>query len=193
MTELIWDGKYTEDPKTGKRVKSAADRDRTMSLLASGRETQKGDRDIFITQLTPLLSRKKTLAEEIGALDVQSFVCPNLPLVAADNDFEDRFAKLPAPLGFAIEYTDSAANLRYYEPDFIAVASDGLHHLMETKGREDIDVKHKDRAATLWCESVTALTDTPWTYLKIPQSEFDTLRPDSLTELLILAPQARER
>ena len=126
-------------------------------------------------------------------------------LVAADNDFEKRFAKfledapdvvrfakLPSQLGFAIEYTDNAANLRYYEPDFIAVNEEGIHYLLETKGREDIDVKHKDRAATLWCESVTALTDTPWTYLKIAQTEFDTLRPDTLLELIILAPQTLE-
>jgi type III restriction enzyme len=59
----------------------------------------------------------------------------------------ERFAKLPDPFGFAISYTDTAANLRYYEPDFVAVTADGVHHLIETKGREDVDVKHKDRAA----------------------------------------------
>ena len=55
-------------------------------------------------------------------------------LAACDNDFEERFArflqaaddvaafaKLPSQFGFAIEYTDSAASLRYYEPDFVAV------------------------------------------------------------------------
>ena len=96
-------------------------------------------------------------------------------LVAADNEFEKafavflekapdvaRFVKLPERFGFMIPYTDSAANLRYYEPDFIAVTSDGVHHLIETKGREDIDVKHKDRAAQLWCENASLLTGTEW-------------------------------
>ena len=59
------------------------------------------------------------------------------------------FAKLPQRFGFAIEYTDSATNLRYYEPDFVAVGYDGTHYLIETKGREDIDVAHKDRAALI--------------------------------------------
>jgi hypothetical protein len=36
------------------------------------------------------------------------------------------FAKLPSRFAFAIEYTDSANNLRYYEPDFVAIDSDGM-------------------------------------------------------------------
>jgi type III restriction enzyme len=100
-------------------------------------------------------------------------------LVAADNEFErefahflqdatdvQAFAKLPQRFGFAIEYTDSATNLRYYEPDFVAIGNDGAHYLIETEGREDIDVAHKDRAALIWCESATLLTDTAWHYIK---------------------------
>jgi len=37
--------------------------------------------------------------------------------------------------------------MRYYcyEPDFVAVAEDGAHYLVQTQGREDTDVVHKDR------------------------------------------------
>ncbi|MCL4535124.1 MAG: DEAD/DEAH box helicase family protein [Bacteroidetes bacterium] len=122
-------------------------------------------------------------------------------LVTCDNDFERRFAqfledasdvaafaKLPAQFGFAIEYTDSATNLRYYEPDFVAVLADGSHHLIETKGREDVDVAHKDRAAQIWCENATLLTGTSWQYLKVPQNEFAQLQPTEYADLLVLAP-----
>ncbi len=71
-----------------------------------------------------------------------------------------RFSKLPEQFGFAIEYTDSNNNLRYYEPDFVVVANDSAHFLVETKGREDVDVKNKDRAAMLWAENATRLTGT---------------------------------
>ena len=117
-------------------------------------------------------------------------------LVAADNQFEktfaeflekasdvDRFSKLPERFGFIIAYTDSAANLRYYGPDFVAVTTDRIYHLIETKGREDIDVTHKDRAARLWCENATLLTGREWRYKKIPQKEFEKLRPDDLIAL----------
>lgn len=123
-------------------------------------------------------------------------------LAACDNEFEERFArflqdaedvtafaKLPSQFGFTIEYTDSMASLRYYEPDFVAVLDDGAHKLIETKGREDPDVAHKDRAATLWCENATKLTETTWTYVKVPQTGFDKLQPTSFSDLVVFEQQ----
>ncbi len=97
------------------------------------------------------------------------------------------FAKLPEQFGFAIEYTDATNNLRYYEPDFVAVATNGTHYLIETKGREDIDVANKDRAAILWCENATRLTGTLWRYVKVPQKEFEQLQPDEFADVLVFA------
>jgi hypothetical protein len=51
------------------------------------------------------------------------------------------------------EYTDSAGNLRYYEPDFVVFTKHGTHYIAETKGLEDVNVANKDRAAHLWCEN----------------------------------------
>ena len=71
-------------------------------------------------------------------------------LVAADNDFEREFAqclhnasdvvsfaKLPRRFGFTIEYTDSATNLRYYEPDFVAVDRSGVHYVIGNEGARE--------------------------------------------------------
>jgi len=120
-------------------------------------------------------------------------------LVPADNEFEKafakfldkapdvlRFAKLPGKFNFSIPYTDSVANLRYYEPDFVAVTQDGIHHLLETKGMEDVDVKHKDRAAELWCENASILTGTEWAYQKVMQKEFEKLQPTDFDDLIAL-------
>jgi type III restriction enzyme len=119
-------------------------------------------------------------------------------LVAADNEFERdfakflndasdvrSFAKLPQRFGFTIEYTDSATNLRYYEPDFVAIDRDLAHYVIETKGREDIDVAFKDRAATIWCENATLLTGTPWKYVKVPQIEFGKLEASDLADVFL--------
>jgi type III restriction enzyme len=119
-------------------------------------------------------------------------------LVAAGNEFElnfakflenapdvERFAKLPEQFGFSIEYTDSNNNLRYYEPDFVAVTPDGGHYLIETKGREDVDVANKDRAASLWCENATKLTGVEWEYIKVRQKEFEKLQPDEFVDIKI--------
>ena len=118
--------------------------------------------------------------------------------IPCDNSFEERyalfldkaddvvsFAKLPEQFGFFIQYTDSVANIRNYYPDFVAVRADESYWLIETKGREDIDVQHKDQAARQWCEKATELTVNRWSYVKVLQKEFDTLHPDSFEELLI--------
>ena len=120
-------------------------------------------------------------------------------LVPCHNEFEkefaqflqkapdvQRFAKLPEQFGFAIEYTDSVGNLRYYEPDFVALASDGTHYIVETKGLEDTNVANKDRAAQLWCENATRLTGKPWAYLKVLQTAYKQLQPNEFEDLFVL-------
>ncbi len=124
-------------------------------------------------------------------------------LVPCENQFEkefakflqeaedvERFAKLPEQFRFVIDYTDAAGNLRYYEPDFVVVTEDGTHHLMETKGLEDVNVAHKDRAACLWCENATALTGKSWCYLKVRQEEYNRLQPTWFADLTVLATTA---
>lgn len=92
---------------------------------------------------------------------------------------------LPPQFGFAIEYTDSVASLRYYQPDFAVVLADDTRQLVETKGREDPDVPFKDRAARTWCENATALTGATWQYGKVPQAGFESLQPDAYSDLLV--------
>ena len=122
-------------------------------------------------------------------------------LVPCHNEFEkefaqllqkapdvQRFAKLPEQFGFAVEYTDNAGNLRYYEPDFVVLAGDGTHYIVETKGLEDTNVANKDRAAQLWCENTTRLTGKPWAYLKVLQTAYKPLQPTQFEDLFVLAP-----
>ncbi|MFZ3376475.1 MAG: DEAD/DEAH box helicase family protein [Chthoniobacterales bacterium] len=120
-------------------------------------------------------------------------------LVPCDNEFEKefarflekaedvlRFAKLPEQFGFAIDYQDRAGNFRYYEPDFVALTSDGSHYIIETKGLEDVNVANKDRAAQLWCENTTRLTGKSWGYLKVLQTEYKRLQPTAFSDIVVL-------
>src|SRR4051794_19656789 len=113
-------------------------------------------------------------------------------------DFEQAFANFldhaPEIAAFAnlgnltpnlsIEYLDGEANLRQYEPDFVARTTEGDYWLIETKGREDADVQRKDERAVKWCEDVTTLTGQTWRYLKVPDKEFKKLKPASFDELV---------
>jgi type III restriction enzyme len=87
----------------------------------------------------------------------------------------------------AIEYTDSAMNLRNYYPDFIAVDNEGTNWLLETKGQQTEEVSHKDHAAEMWCQNATLLTSKRWQYLKVMQKELEGLRPDLLADLKVLS------
>jgi type III restriction enzyme len=120
-------------------------------------------------------------------------------LVPCHNDYEkefalflqkaedvERFAKLPEQFGFVIEYTDNMGNLRYYEPDFVAVTKGGTHYIAETKGLEDVNVANKVRAAQLWCDNTTLLTGKPWAYVIIRQQEYKQLQPTRFEDLLVL-------
>jgi type III restriction enzyme len=105
---------------------------------------------------------------------------------AGDSGEVDAFSKLPQQFGFAIDYQDANLNPRAYYPDWVARDTNGGFWLLETKGAEDVDVEHQDRAATLWCEAATALTGRQWRYVLVRQKEFESLRPTSLAELSVL-------
>ncbi len=168
-----------------------------MTLNAFGKALRK----LVVEQQEPKLVASRRLSETPAfPYSRKTFKAPKtvFNLVTCDNEFEGRFArflqaagdvvafaKLPPQFGFAIEYTDSRASLRYYEPDFAAVLKDGSHQLIETKGREDPDVAQKDRAAILWCENASALTTTRWRYLKVPQAGFEKLEPTAFQELQV--------
>jgi type III restriction enzyme len=50
---------------------------------------EKLDRDIALPVLSPILTRKKSLAEEIAALEVSRFQCPTLPRKEGDQEAQN--------------------------------------------------------------------------------------------------------
>lgn len=163
-------------------------------------EFEKALRNIVIEEKTPeLLSPSRYLSStppfpfSKAVIDAKKSV---FNYVACHNEFErnfarflensedvEAFAKLPEQFGFCIEYTDTLANIRHYYPDFVVKLMDGEHWLIETKGREDIDVQLKDKSAINWCENATELTQIKWDYLKVLQKDFENIHPDNFGEL----------
>ena len=163
-------------------------------------EFRKALRDLIVEAKVPqLLSVSRMLSETLPfpfsrkLLDSPRTV---FNYAACDNEFElafarflggadevEAFAKLPESFGFCIQYTDNVANIRNYYPDFVARLTDGSHWLLETKGREDVEVRLKDNAALNWCDAATNLTGVSWQYLKVLQKDFEGLNPDSFADL----------
>jgi type III restriction enzyme len=165
---------------------------------------------VFLKLLRPLLTDEKE--PKIGGMTRLLSTTPPFPwsgrvveakktlfnLTPCGNEYEQAFANFLdnasdvvafANLGnlsskFSIEYLDAEANLRYYEPDFIALDTNGIRWLLETKGREDLDVNFKNARAEKWCEDVTNLTDTEWHFQIVKQKDFALLKPKTLSDLI---------
>jgi len=119
--------------------------------------------------------------------------------VPCDNDFEvdiakflDRaedvvaFSKIVPKIGFFVEYRDSDGNLREYYPDFFVLTNKNEHFIVEAKGREDVDVEHKDKRIKLWCEDATNLTKSNWFFKRIDQENFKKYKLNSIKELALV-------
>jgi hypothetical protein len=49
-----------------------------------------------------------------------------------------------------------------------------------------VNVANKDRAAHLWCENTTKLTEKPWAYVEVLQTAYKQLQPTRFEDLLVL-------
>ncbi len=119
--------------------------------------------------------------------------------VPCDNEFELKFAsfldnareiksfsKLPINFGFSIEYLDNKGNMRNYYPDFVVIGDSNIHYLIETKGIKDENVYLKDKAASLWCENASKLTNKTWCYIRVDQEDFNNIKTYKFKDILNL-------
>jgi type III restriction enzyme len=99
------------------------------------------------------------------------------------------FCKNAGPQALRIDFLTASGRLALYTPDFLARRADGAYVLIETKGRTDLDVPAKARAASAWCEAASQ-GGARWHYLYVPQGVFQTLSDNRLDSLLHLCAPA---
>jgi type III restriction enzyme len=93
------------------------------------------------------------------------------------------FFKNAGPEALRIDYQTHAGRLAHYTPDFIIRRNDGSQVMLETKGREDIDVPLKARAAEAWCKAASA-SGIKWDYVYVREDIFNKFN-DNRLEMLI--------
>jgi len=116
--------------------------------------------------------------------------------VPCDNNFEldfarfldraedvEAFSKIVPKIGFFVEYRDSKGNLRLYFPDFVVKTKAGEKIMIETKGRVDVDVEHKDKRIKIWCKDASNLTGEKWIFVRVDQKLFEKHRFKNLVEM----------
>jgi type III restriction enzyme len=65
------------------------------------------------------------------------------------------FGKNYMAVGFRLDYVRANGDLSTYTPDFIVRTTDGAVWVVETKGREELDLPQKMRRLRQWCEDAT--------------------------------------
>ena len=159
-----------------------------------------------INDLTAVSEDIELVGEELRALDIKPFPWSRdvyearkivLNFTPVENKLEDQFTHLldddddvlafmknhQQTLNFRIPYIDTNGFVRSYIPDFIVKTAD-TYWVIETKGREDVDVKLKDKRAEEWCKQVSKLTGKEWVYKRIDQARFEKSRFTRLIDLV---------
>lgn len=92
------------------------------------------------------------------------------------------FAKNAGPQSLRIDFLTGDQRLAFYRPDFFVRLEDGKHALLETKGRQDIDVPRKAAAAIEWCKTASK-GGVEWQYVFTPQNVMEGLTGNKFEDL----------
>lgn len=102
------------------------------------------------------------------------------------------FGKNYMAVGFKLDYVKANGELSTYTPDFILRTTDGTVWIVETKGREELDVPQKMARLRQWCADATEASrsdnatgegGTRYGFVYVDQESFERHKPSSFTGL----------
>jgi type III restriction enzyme len=106
------------------------------------------------------------------------------------------FGKNYMAVGFRMDYVRANGDLSNYTPDFIVRTTDGAVWIVETKGREELDVPQKMARLRLWCADATEASqagDGPrYGFVYVDQEGFEQHKPASFAGLMTAFRQYQE-
>lgn len=96
------------------------------------------------------------------------------------------FAKNYLAVGFKLDYVKANGELSNYVPDFIVKTPDGTVWIVETKGREELDLPQKMARLRQWCADATkaaAPGSSTYRFVYVDQAGFERHPPTSFAAL----------
>ena len=95
------------------------------------------------------------------------------------------YAKNYFALHFKLDYINADGDISNYFPDFLVKLTNDRVIIVETKGREGLDVPLKMQRLSQWCEDVNRATSgVGYDFVYVDQESFDTYRPQTFQQLL---------
>jgi type III restriction enzyme len=132
----------------------------------------------------------------------QQYIVPKKSVfnrIVGDNRFENDFAafldgcpdvtsfgKCYLAVGFKLDYVKADGEISNYIPDFIVRTNDGRVVIVETKGREELDLPQKMARLRQWCRDVNARAsgEAAWDFVYVDQPGYEQFRPGSFADVL---------
>ena len=95
------------------------------------------------------------------------------------------YAKNYFAVHFKLDYVNADGNISNYYPDFLVKLNDKSVVIVETKGREDLDVPLKMARLRQWCEDVNRVqSDLEYDFVYVDQESFQKYGPKTFKNLM---------
>jgi type III restriction enzyme len=139
----------------------------------------------FRTEHRPFLAAQKSIFTKIvGEVNAGGF---ELKFASFLNDATDvkAFTKNYLAIGFKFDYVKANGDLSNYVPDFIVRDTDNTVWIIETKGREELDLPQKMTRLSQWCADATAAEENGirYDFIYVDQVGFEKHKPATLANL----------
>ena len=94
------------------------------------------------------------------------------------------YAKNYLAVHFKLDYINADGHISNYYPDFLVKLPNKRLVIVETKGREDLDVPQKMARLQQWCEDINRVqSDVKYDFVYVDQESFEKFKPVSFKQL----------
>jgi len=95
------------------------------------------------------------------------------------------YAKNYLAVHFKLDYVKADGDISNYYPDFLVKLDGNRVVVVETKGRQDLDLPHKMARLRQWCEDINRVQgDVKYDFVYVDQEGFEKYKPASFRQLV---------
>ena len=86
---------------------------------------------------------------------------------------------------FKLDYVTASGDVSNYYPDFFVKLPGNRVIIVETKGREELELPHKMRRLKQWCEDVNdAQSNVKFDFVYVDQESYEKYRPGTFKQMM---------
>jgi type III restriction enzyme len=139
----------------------------------------------FRTDYRPYITSSKSIFTKIVGEPRSGGFELKFALFLNDATDVEAFAKNYLAVGFKLDYVKADGDLSNYTPDYLVRTSDGVIWIVETKGREELDLPRKMARLKQWCNDATAAEENGQRYdfVYVDQASFEKHAPKNFASL----------